>query len=222
METTRKMTEAECNIVIYPEYGNEIAVTLENIYGIPYMQLTKGLPIGFDATFDFIVQIGDKLNANPEKAIRKIKKAKAKAYLHLARFSSLTGLPKGAFFGIKAEASVCYALTKWLTAYLGMIPASIVTLPDGDETSMRILINFLTQIDCLSTLGHDITETPMHLLFADGNTIALARLKGRKVCGIEISLPTLSYTDVTDKHILGEEGALFLLEQIINGLRYLM
>jgi len=222
VETICKITEAEYNIVVYPEYGNEIAAALDNIYDIPYMQLTEGLPIGFDATLSFVTQICDKLNANPEKAVEKIEKARAKAYLHLARFSSLTGLPKGAFFGIKAEASVCYAITKWLTTYLGMIPAAIDVLSDGDEVSMQMLTSFLAQIDCLSTLDNDITETPMHLLFADGSTIALARLKEKKVCGIELSLPTLGYTDVTDKHILGEEGALFLLEQIINGLRYLM
>ena len=220
--TMQKITEARYNIVVYPEYGNLVATTLENTYGIPYVQLDNGLPIGFDATMGFVTQICQKLNADPAKAIAKIEKARAKAFLHLARFSSLTGLPKGAFFSVKAEASVCYALTKWLTTYLGMIPAAIDVLPDEDNISMQMLTDFLTQIDCASVLENHIIETPMHLLFADGNTIALARLKGKKVCGIELSLPTLGYTDVTDKYILGEEGALFLLEQIINGLRYLM
>ena len=221
VETMAKMTDAEYNVVVYPEYGIEIAKAMRSIYEIPFISLAEGPPIGFAATGHFVNQVCAVTGANPEKAIEKIEKARAKAYLHLARFSSLTGLPKGAFFGICAEASVCYVLTKWLATYLGMIPAAISVSPDADEESMRMLSDFLSQIDCLDALDNPIIETPMHILFADGNTIALARLNGKNVCGIEISLPTLGYLDVTDKYILGEEGALFLIEQIINGLRFL-
>jgi hypothetical protein len=35
-------------------------------------------------------------------------------------------------------------------------------------------------------------------------------------------MPSLSYIDITEKSLLGDEGALFLLEQILNGLRYVL
>jgi hypothetical protein len=33
-------------------------------------------------------------------------------------------------------------------------------------------------------------------------------------------LPSLGYLDITPKTLFGEEGALFLLEQLMNGLRF--
>ena len=222
VEMLSQMAEAELNIVVFPEYGHETAVLMENTYGIPFISLDEGLPIGFDGTMSFITQVCRRVGANPHSAMSKVNEARARAYLHLARYSSLLGLPKGATFGIKAESSVCYALTKWLCSYLGMIPAAISVLPDRDDLSMQKLTDFLRQIDCLSVMEAPFIETPMHILFADGSTIAQARLNNKKVCGVELSLPSLGYLDVTDKYILGENGALFLLEQILNGLRFLL
>jgi len=222
VETLTKVTETECNVVVYPEYGMEIAQAMELKYQIPFRSLTEGPPIGFAATWSFVTEICDQLGADPQPAYDKIEKARATAYLHLARFSSLSGLPKGASFGIKAEASICYVLTKWLATYLGMVPVAISVLSDQEDTFVRKLSDFLEQINALEILHQPIDETSMHILFADGNTIASLRLVEKKVSGVEISLPSLGYIDVTDKYILGDEGALFLLEQIINGLQFLL
>ena len=70
-------------------------------------------------------------------------------------------------------------------------------------------------------LNRPIIETPTHILFADGSTISQLKLSGQIFCGIETALPRLGYMDVTEKFLLGEEGALFLLEQIMNGLRFI-
>jgi nitrogenase molybdenum-iron protein alpha/beta subunit len=220
VETMTHITEAALNVVLYPEYGMEIARKLEAEHHLPYICLEEGPPIGFDATLAFVRQICIALDVNPAKAVESIEKAKARAYLYLARFSSLLGLPKGALFSIKAEASVAYALTKWLCTYLGMIPAAISILPETDNTFIAKIETFLDSISYREALQNPIIETPTNILFADGNTISGLKLYGQKFCGIEISLPTLGYLDITEKHLLGEQGSLFLLEQIMNGLRY--
>jgi hypothetical protein len=38
---------------------------------------------------------------------------------------------------------------------------------------------------------------------------------------IEIALPSLGYLDVVEKSFLGASGAMLLLEQILNGLRFI-
>ena len=227
VEAITRMTEASMNVVIYPEYGMEIAIRMEADYGLPYLCLEDGPPIGFDATMAFVKQVCEAFNADrsgvcadPGRAIESIERAKARAYLYLARFSSLLGLPKGALFSIKAEPSVAYVLTKWLCRYLGMIPASISLLPETESSFALKLEGFLDDINYREVLQSPIIETPTHILFADGNTIAGLKLYGQKFCGVEISLPTLGYLDITEKYLMGEQGALFLLEQIMNGLRY--
>jgi hypothetical protein len=101
-----------------------------------------------------------------------------------------------------------------------MIPAAISILPDSDPEFAEKLRDFLGGIHYQEVLKHPIIETPTHVLLADGNTIAELRLYGQHFCGIEIALPVLSYMDVTEKTLFGGQGALFLLEQILNGLRF--
>jgi nitrogenase molybdenum-iron protein alpha/beta subunit len=217
-----RMPEAALNVIVYPEYGTQIAKELEAKYGQPYLCLAEGPPIGFDAAASFARQVCGALGADPEKALEAIERAKARAYLYLTRFSSLLGLPKGALFSLKAEGSVAYALTKWLCAYLGMIPASVSVLPETDTSFTQKLEDFLCGIHYADVLRNPIIETPTHIVLADGNTISELRVSGQKFCGIEIALPSLGYMDITEKYLLGEKGALFLLEQIINGLRYVI
>ena len=56
------------------------------------------------------------------------------------------------------------------------------------------------------------------LVYSNANLISELMLKNRTFCGIEISLPGMGYTDVVDKTHLGLRGALFLIEQTLNGL----
>ncbi|MDR1249442.1 MAG: nitrogenase component 1 [Treponema sp.] len=218
----RRMNEAALNVVVYPEYGRAIAEYLETAHGVPWLCPKEGPPIGFDAAAALARQICEALDADSGKALETIDRARARSYLYLARFSSLLGLPKGSLFSIKAEASTAYALTKWLCAYLGMIPAAISILPDSDQAFTKKLRDFLGDIHYREALEYAIIETPTHVLFADGNTIAELRLYGQHFCGIEIALPALGYLDITEKTLFGGQGALFLLEQILNGLRFVM
>ena len=56
------------------------------------------------------------------------------------------------------------------------------------------------------------------LVFGDANVIAELKLRNKLFCGIEISLPGMGYVDLIPKTHLGVEGALFLIEQVLNGL----
>ena len=56
------------------------------------------------------------------------------------------------------------------------------------------------------------------LVFADANVIAELMLQNRTFCGIEISLPGMGYVELVPKTHLGVRGALFLTEQVLNGI----
>ena len=70
------------------------------------------------------------------------------------------------------------------------------------------------------SLKKDILSTDAELVFADGNIIAKLKARHLDFSGIEISMPTLGYTDVIPKTHLGLSGGLMLCEQIINGLMF--
>jgi nitrogenase molybdenum-iron protein alpha/beta subunit len=217
-----RIPEAALNVAVYPEYAREIGERLEADFGIPLLCPREGPPLGFDAVAAFVREVCGALEVDPSPALETIDRARARGYYYLARFSSLLGLPKGALFSVRGEASEAYALTRWLCGYLGMIPAAISLLPGGDPLSVKKLEDFLGGIHYREVLQNPVIETPAHILFADGNTISALKLAGQSFCGIEIALPSLGYLDITEKALLGETGALFLLEQIMNGLRYIL
>jgi nitrogenase molybdenum-iron protein alpha/beta subunit len=220
VEVMRKIPSAALNIVIYPEYGKETARYLKERFDLPYIIPAEGPPAGFYSTESFINEICGYFGVSSAKAGAALETARAGAYLQLSRFSSLLGMPRGCLFSVKAESSTAYALTRWLCSYLGMIPAAVSVLPGGDGAFTKKLVDFLDSVNHGEALTNSITETPAQILLADGNTIAAVRLYGQKFCGIEIALPSLGYVDVTEKTLFGAEGGLFLLEQILNGLRY--
>jgi nitrogenase molybdenum-iron protein alpha/beta subunit len=222
LETIKNIPSADLNIVVYPEYGNEIAEYLKERFAVPYMIPEEGPPIGFHSAAAFVKQICGYFGVSSAGAEIEIDAARAGAYLHLSRFSSLLGMPRGCLFSVKTDASAAYTITRWLCSYLGMIPAAVSVLPGGDPAFIKKLEDFLASANHSDALTNPIIETPTQILLADGNTISEARLFGQKFCGIEISLPSLGYIDVTEKTLFGAEGGLFLLEQILNGLRYVM
>jgi nitrogenase molybdenum-iron protein alpha/beta subunit len=222
VDLVKNVPSASLNIVIYPEYGKEIADYLKKRFAQPYIIPEEGPPIGFYSTGAFVKQICEYFNLPPARAETALDEARAGAYLHLSRFSSLLSMPRGCLFSVKADSSTAYVLTKWLCSYLGMIPAAVSVLPGGYEVFTKKLKDFLNLANHGEALTNHIIETPTQILLADSNTISEMRFYGQKFCGIEIALPSLGYIDVTEKTLFGAQGSLFLLEQILNGLRYVM
>lgn len=219
-DTIKNANQAALNVVLYPEYGLELAKWMEKEYHMPYVFCEDGVPIGFESTENFIKNICEKLGVDPFYSLEEIQKSRARSFLYLSRFNSLTGLPKGATFSIKGQGSVAYAMTNWLYSYLGMIPASIQLLGSNDKKFQEKLYSFLKKIGFEDALESSIYSKNADIVFADGNTIAQLRLKNKSFTGVEIGLPSLGYIDVTPKAMMGVKGTLMLVEQVINGLQF--
>lgn len=220
IENIKDALKAEYNVVLYPEYGLKIAKWMEENFNIPYMILDEGVPIGFEATENFVYNVCYKLNGDNTLFKEELERAKARSYIYISRFNSLTGLPKGCTFSIKGETSTAYALAKWLYSYLGMIPLSI-EIPEGKGIFYEKLYNSLDNIGYKRALTTSIYENTAHIVFGDGNTILQLRAKGKKFTGVEISLPTLGYINVIPKSIFGIKGSLMIVEQILNSLSFM-
>ena len=93
-------------------------------------------------------------------------------------------------------------------------PKGVKFFVDGNDTQVRSYTAFLRDYLGMESADADQAE----LVFGDANVIAELMLRNRTFCGIEISLPGMGYVDLTKKTHLGIEGALFLIEQVLNGL----
>ena len=93
-------------------------------------------------------------------------------------------------------------------------PKGVLFHVAGNDSQVRAYAAFLT--DYLGMVWADPEDA--ELVFADANLIAELMLKNKTFCGIEINLPGMGYIDLVPKTPLGIEGALFLIEQVLNGL----
>lgn len=217
----RQCRQAALNVLLYPEYGLDLCRWMKGKLGIPYIAPESGLPVGFAACESWIKEIANCLDADPQAALLEIEAARAHAFMHLSRYNSVTGLPRGASFAIKCEPALALALTVWLHQYLGMVPLAVETVPTQTEDTRVALGAYLRQNGFSTAMNNPVLESKADVVFADGNTLAQVQLlQHRASCGIEISLPSLGYLDVVDKSVFGPSGTMLFLEQILNGLRF--
>lgn len=177
-----------------------------------------GAPVGFDATESWLAEVCQAVNADPAPALAAVRSARQLSYEAISRFNALTGLPKGATFALQAEGSLAYPLTRWLHGYLGMIPLAI-RLSDENSAYARPLREYLAAIGCADAWGVEIDPNRMPDAVVGSRALNdRARSSSARVAGVEIAMPGGSYLDVMPKKLLGAEGALFILEHILNGL----
>jgi hypothetical protein len=101
-----------------------------------------------------------------------------------------------------------------------MVPDCLSVLNPGSDAFSGRLEALFNELGIPDTLGRDILDTNAELVFGSGNTIARLKLKKHIFSGIETALPSLGYYDVVPKTHLGVNGALLLVEQVLNGLIY--
>lgn len=218
----RQYNKASLNILLHPEYGLQLCQWMHKHHNMPFLSPRSGLPLGFEASKNWIREVCAALEVDPVPAVLDIEACQAHAFLHLSRYNSVTGLPRGATFAVKAEPALAAALTVWLHSYLGMVPAAVEIIPAHLGDDAVFLEKYLRENGLDSTLGASVVKSGADVVLADGNTLAQAQLlKGKPCAGIEIALPSLGYLDVVEKSFLGASGAMLLLEQILNGLRFI-
>jgi nitrogenase molybdenum-iron protein alpha/beta subunit len=208
---------AELNILIAPEAGSQIARWYQDKLQIPCLELP--VPIGFNATQVWITSICEKLAVDAAPAIDDLNKKRAISFMHLQSFNSLSGYPKGTTFAIKADFSTARGLYHFLVPYLGMLPSAIEF---HEEPKSELLDAFKSELakKGLEASLSSVDSAEFHMLFADGNTISQQKAQGKTFTGVEVCMPSLGYTDVIPKATMGGQGALYLIEQVINGLKW--
>lgn len=208
---------AQVNVVVHGEYARDLVPFLKQHFDMETLVHPGGAPVGFDATAGWIKMVCRTLGVNPDPALDLIRQARQRSHQVLNRFNALTGLPKGAGFAVEADASLALPLTTWLYDYLGMVPVAI-RVDQGMPEQLDSIRAFLHRIDCCDAWQADMATATPDVVLASGASIASLRLAGFPFVGIETALPSLGYMHVIPRADMGVEGALYFVEQIINGL----
>ena len=148
------------------------------------------------------------------------KAARKRAFSYISRLNSLTGLPTGVPFGVEGTYAELAAYTEFLLEYLALVPVSLTpAFPQADCARDRLLA-LLEEAGFTDALGRDPVDAAPELFFGSGARIAQMRLAGLRFSGVETMLPSLGYLDVVPKTHFGPQGALQLVESVLNGLLF--
>ncbi len=213
----QNLAAAQATLILHDEFGGELTALLEEQLDQQCIASPMGAPVGFDATEQWISMVCQQLDTDPAPALHRIQEQRLQAYDSLNRFNALTGLPKGAGCGVQGDASFVLPLVQWLHSYLGMVPLAL-ELTDGTDQMVDTLKQYLATIGCRESLHLDITQTQPEVVFGSGALLSRMRLLPKPFIGIETALPVRGYHHVIPKKTMGAGGALYLIEQIINGL----
>lgn len=206
LSTSRSST---LNVVMDAGMGGKVADHLRKSAGV--VRVSPEQPIGFQGTARWVCAVCDALSKDPSPALAAIHEEESRCAFQLARYCSLTGLPKGATFSLHARPSVAQGLLEFLHGYLGMVPVS-VECPGLDHTEVR---SYLSRHGLLNTLGTPLFDQPANVMLGDGNDISIARSM-LSMSGIEIAPPYNSVVRIRGSSLWGVNGAVDLLDDILS------
>ena len=219
LDDVRRIPRAALNVVVHPELGLKTAQYLEERFGTPYY-VCETLPIGFEATERMARDIASLAGGNAQPILDECREGRKRAFSHISRLNSLTGLPTGVPFGVEGMYSQLRAYTKFLTEYLAMAPVSLTPAFPQADCACDALVETLDDLGFADALERDVVTAAPELFFGSGATIARLRLADVRFSGVETMLPTLGYLDVLPKTHFGPQGALRLVEAVLNGLMF--
>ena len=208
---------SQCNVMVHEELGGRIAKWCESNLDLPAIRPISGAPVGFDRTEEWVRGVCRTVGVSPQPAVDAIDRARIRGVSYIQRLNSLTGLPKGASFAVRAPVSLALPLTQWLHDYLGMAPVA-VDPTDADSPLLPELRRVLERAGAMDAMGSTVFSGA-DMVFADGASLAQIPNPDGMMTGVEIALPSMGYIDVVDKCLLGAQGTLYLIEWIVNALR---
>ena len=226
----KEIPKAQFNLVVSPWIGLDIAHHLEAKYKQPFLHVPI-IPIGEEATTEFIRNVVEFAGIDNKKAEEFIKVEAERYYYFLEHFSEFFseywfGLP--ARFVSVGEAAYNLAITKYLTDQIGLIPAKQI-ITDNTPEKHR---------DDIGQLFHGISdEFPLDVEFIEDGYLIEQRVKNvdygssvplilgsswesdvaKELNGLLIPISTPIVSEVViNRTYVGYTGALTLLEKIYS------
>ena len=96
-----------------------------------------------------------------------------------------------------------------------MVPAYVRVTEGEDTEAMSELTSFLESIGCDSALTDSLPED-LCVMAGDGDTVMRMEIGGRCEVGLDIGYPSLYDSNFMSKNVIGQNGALYILERIVN------
>ena len=213
LEQFRRSVDSEFNVVVCSEYCNDLKDYYRENYGIESIDIHEA-PVGFDAIRRWIWAISEACSVDPEPAMKILDERMDRAFRGMHSNHGHASI-KGRKLGIVGDSTIVLPLSKWLYDYLSMVPAYVRVTEGEDTEAMSELTSFLESIGCDSALTDPLPED-LCVMAGDGDTVMRMEIGGRCEVGLDIGYPSLYDSNFMSKNVIGQNGALYILERIVN------
>ena len=217
LEDLKGSLDSEYSVVVCPEACQSLCDYYAS-KGVKIIRSDAGAPVGFDATERWYRCIADATGKDPSVPLKKIAKARDKIYQKFVGMKYNALRIKGLKFSSAGIASVVRPLTMWMYDYLATAPVAVDVDPGSDPKETAELKAFLDSIDYSESFGKE-PKKGSDIVLCEGITALTMRLNGECTIGIPIGHSSMGLDDVIPRPIYGVQGALYILDEILHGVR---
>ncbi|MGN1044681.1 MAG: nitrogenase component 1 [Candidatus Methanomethylophilaceae archaeon] len=209
-EDLKASANAELNIVVIPEYGEDVARYYESEFGIPYVTC---VPLGFDAMDGWIRTVCSALGKDPTPALEDLASWRRRSAQKISALAARHMHFRGMTFSVESDESVVSAVTDFLYGYLGLIPVAL-NVPEG--TGCASVIGRYAEKGI--PISDDVWNTPADVAVAKGTVIQSLMERGMVRGGSDMAAPSRTRVSILDTPLMGTVGTVLLLQNVIDSL----
>ena len=209
--------EAEFSIIVCPEMCEGLTQYYESL-GIPTVRSTEGSPVGFDAVEAWVRTIADATGSDPSIPLSRIASVRRRIFDKFVGMRYNASRIRGLTFSVAGIASVVRPLTSWLYSYLAMAPVAVDVDPGADPSERDALFRFLEDVDYADCFGLEPVDGS-DVVLCEGVESTTMYLSGCCSIHIPIGFSSMGLDDVIPRPVYGIQGALYILDEIVHGIR---